>query len=141
MRFAVGLLACFGAGALTSALADPQIDPQSAPAATVTPAASAPAIPAPPAAEAASAASAEAPATPAAAKPELDKDTQHFLAEGFRPEMRRGEQVYCRKETVLGSRLAPVKYCGTIEQLRIAEQRIKSGVQDAQRQQQTPPVH
>jgi hypothetical protein len=141
MRFAVGLLACLGAGALTSALADPQADAQSAPAAAVAPAASAPATPAAPAAEAASATSAKAPATPAAARPELDKDTQHFLAEGYKPEMRGGEQIYCHKETALGSRLTPVKNCGTIEQLKLAEQQSRSGVYDAQRQQTNPSYH
>jgi len=141
MRFAVGLLACLGAGALTSALADPQVEAQSAPQQTSAAAAPAPAAPAARAAEAASVASAKAPATPAAAKPELDKDTQHFLAEGYKPEMRAGEQIYCRRETALGSRLTPVKNCGTIEQLKLAEQQTKSGVFDAQRQQINPTVH
>jgi len=141
MRFVVGLLACFGASALTSALADPPVDAQSAPTAAVAPAASAPTAPAARAPEGASVASAKAPATPAAGKPELDKDTQHFLAEGYKPEMRGGEQIYCRRETALGSRLTPVKNCGTIEQLRLAEQQTKSGVFDAQRQQINPTVH
>jgi len=140
MRFAVGLLACLGAGALTSALADPQVEAQSAP-----PQTSAAAAPAPAAAAVSSAASGAAPANAApaapAAKVELDKDTQHFLAEGYKPEMRGGEQLYCRKETALGSRLAPVKNCGTIEQLKLAEQKTKAGVYDAQRQQINPTVH
>src|SRR5215467_4020113 len=135
MRIAVGLLACLGTAALTSALADPSIEAQ--PAATTAQAApSAATAPAP--GPASDAAAAQTAAKAAAAKVELDKDTQHFIAEGYRPEMRRGEQVYCKKETVLGSRLAPVKYCGTIEELRIAEQRAKAGVSDAQRQNTNP---
>ncbi|HYB63947.1 MAG TPA: hypothetical protein VEC59_01670 [Steroidobacteraceae bacterium] len=149
MRIAVGLLACLGAGALTSALADPQIEAQAAtavPAATAAPAGSTPATPAqaaaPDAAAASQAAAAQAEAAKAAAaKVQLDKETQHFVAQGYRPEIRGGEQVYCKKETALGSRLSPVKYCGTIEELRLAEDRAKQGVSNAQRQQQTPQVH
>jgi len=159
MRIAVGLLACLGAGALTSALADPQIEAQAAtavPAATAAPAGSTPATPAqaaaPDAAAASQAAASQAAASQAAAsqaeaakaaaaKVQLDKETQHFVAQGYRPEIRGGEQVYCKKETALGSRLSPVKYCGTIEELRLAEDRAKQGVSNAQRQQQTPQVH
>jgi hypothetical protein len=144
MRIAVALLACLGASALTSALADPQTEAQSGPEQSSAPAAPAPAAPAPAAAASSSdaAAASAAPATKAAtAKPELDKDTQHFLAEGYKPEMRGGEQIYCRRETALGSRLTPVKNCGTIEQLKLAEQQTKSGVYDAQRQQINPTVH
>jgi hypothetical protein len=140
MRFAVGLLACLGAGALTSALADPQVEAQSAPPQTSAAAAPAPAAPAVSSAASGAAPANAAPAAPAA-KVELDKDTQHFLAEGYKPEMRGGEQLYCRKETALGSRLAPVKNCGTIEQLKLAEQKTKAGVYDAQRQQINPTVH
>ena len=123
MRIAVGLLAALSAGALTSALADPSIGTQSAPAATTAQAA--------PAAETAPAAS----TVPAAATDAVAKATQHFLAEGYKPEMRRGEMVYCRKETALGSRLAPVKNCGTIEQLKLSEQQTRNGLREAQRQQ------
>lgn len=141
MRFAVGLLACLGAGALTSAVADPQVEAQAAPAPTAAPAASATATSAPAAADAADVAAAKAAAAAAAAKAELDKNTQHFLAMGYKPEIRGGEQIYCRKETALGSRLAPVKNCGTIEQLKLAEQQIKAGVYDAQRQQTGTSFH
>jgi hypothetical protein len=54
--------------------------------------------------------------------------------------MHGGEQIYCRKETALGSRLAPVKNCGTIEQLKLNEQKTKAGVYDAQRQQSIGPT-
>jgi outer membrane receptor protein involved in Fe transport len=133
MRIAAGLLASLAAGAVTIALADPPTEATpAAPAAQAAPAAAATA------AAPAAAAVPAAPATPAA-KPEIDKDTRHFLAEGYKPEMRGGEQVYCRKETALGSRLAPVKNCGTIEQLKVNEQRSQVGVADAQRQQSMGP--
>ena len=137
MRIAAALLACLGAGALTSALADPAADaPPGKPAATEAPAAAAPAA----------SASTAAP-QPAASdrtvlnKAELDKDAQHFLAEGYKPEMHNGEQIYCKKETALGSRLTQVKNCGTIEQLKLAEQKTQAGVSDAQRQQTNPTFH
>jgi len=131
MRIAVVLLACLAAGALTSAFADPQTEPQAAPAASPAPSAPAPAaVPATSAPDATAAA-----AQAAAAKAEIDSDTQHFLAEGYKPEMHGGEQIFCRKETALGSRLAPVKNCGTIEQLKLNEQKTTNGVRDTQRQQ------
>jgi hypothetical protein len=140
MRIAAGLLASLAAGAVTIALADPPTEaaPAAAPAEQAAPAAAA--TTAAPAATPAPATAAPAtPATPAA-KPEIDKDMQHFIAEGYKPEMHGGEQVYCHKETALGSRLAPVKNCGTIEQLKLIEKRSQSGVADAQRQQTMGPA-
>jgi hypothetical protein len=131
MRIAAGLLASLAAGAVTIALADPPTEaaPAAAPAEQSAPAAAAPT---------AAPAAAATPAAPAA-KPEIDKDTQHFIAEGYKPEMHGGEQIYCRKDTALGSRLAPVKNCGTIEQLKVNEKRTQAGVADAQRQQTMGP--
>jgi hypothetical protein len=128
MRIAVGLLAVLSAGALTSALADPPTEAQSAPAAATAQAA-------PAASTAPATAADDAAARAAAAKAELDRDTQHFLAEGYKPEMHGGQLVYCRKETALGSRLAPLKNCGTIEELKLSEQQTRSGLRDTQRQQ------
>jgi hypothetical protein len=126
MRIAVGLLTCLAAGALTCAFGDPATPP---PATTPAPAASAAGKPT-------AQAPAVAPAAAAAAsREELDQDTRHFLAEGFKPEIHGGQQLYCRKETVVGSRLSAVKNCGTIGELKLNEQRAKSGVYDAQRQQ------
>lgn len=83
-------------------------------------------------------AAAHSPTVTAAAVPgdqaQLEKDVQHFVALGFKPEMHGGEQLYCRKETALGSRLTAVKNCGTIAQLRLAEQSAKADVAKAQRQ-------
>jgi hypothetical protein len=137
MRIAATLLACLGAGALTSALADPPADaPPGKPAATAAPAAPAPAAPAP--AAASQAATSDRTVTIQA---ELDKDTQHFLAEGYKPEMHNGEQIYCKREAALGSRLTAVKNCGTIEQLKVNERRTQAGVSDAQRQQTGTSYH
>jgi hypothetical protein len=136
MRIAVGLLAALSAGALTSALADPPTE--AAPATTAAPAApTAPPAAAPAPAAAAPAATAETTAADHTVliKAQLDKDTQHFLAEGYKPEIRHGEEMYCKKETALGSRLSTVKTCGTIEQLKLNEQEAKANVSDMQRAQ------
>jgi hypothetical protein len=125
MRITVGLLACLGVGALSSALADPPAATaaQTAPAAT-------------PDVAAANAAEAK---KEAAAKVQLDKDTQHFIMLGYKPELRHGEQLYCRRETALGSRLTPVKNCGTIEELKAAEQRTRNDLEQAQQRQTSSP--
>lgn len=117
MRIVVGLLACLSATALGVALADP-------------PAASSPTTTAP-ATTPASTASTAAPA----AKPAEDVEVKHFLSEGYRPEMHGGQEVYCRKDSVVGSRLSAVKTCGTIEELKLMEQQTRRGVEDSQRQQ------
>lgn len=115
MRIVVGLLACLSATALSAALADP-------------PAAS------PPTATATAAAPASTASTPAlAAKPAEDLDVRHLLAEGYKPEMHRGEEVYCRKDAALGSRLSTVRTCGTIKELKLQEQEARRAVQDTQR--------
>ena len=134
MRTAVVLLTCLAAGALTSAFADPQTEAQAAPAASA-----APSAPAPAAAPATSAPDAAAAAQAAAAKAEIDKETQHFLALGYKPEMRHGQELYCRRETALGSRLTPVKTCGTIAELRAMEQRTRNDLEQAQQRQTSSP--
>ncbi|HLY51884.1 MAG TPA: hypothetical protein VKQ31_02635 [Steroidobacteraceae bacterium] len=60
---------------------------------------------------------------------------RHFLAEGFKPETRGGEEVYCRKEHAIGSRINTVKHCGTIKELKLMEQQTRKGVEESQRQQ------
>ncbi|HET7198750.1 MAG TPA: hypothetical protein VFI86_08795 [Burkholderiales bacterium] len=143
MRIAVGLLACIGAGALTTTLADQPTE--AAAAATTAPAQAPPAASTPAAAtsQAAPAAttSTAATAASAAAKAQLDGDTRHFLALGYKPEMHHGEQVYCRKETNLGSRLTQVKNCGTIQDLKLQEDSSRTGVADAQRKQAGTTTH
>ncbi|MGP8032826.1 MAG: hypothetical protein ACLPQ6_01680 [Steroidobacteraceae bacterium] len=137
MRFAAGLLAL--AGAVNLALAEePPAAPASVPAA---PAASAPAAAATPAAAAAIPASAAQSSTTAAAatKPAVDKDIQHFMQEGFKPQMRRGQEIYCRKELAIGSRLAPQSTCGTIEELKLMERQTRSDMEQAQQRQSSGP--
>ena len=132
MRIAVGLLACLGAGALASALADPPTE--AAPAAHAAPAAPAAATPAP-------AADSAAATQVITAKAELDRDTAHFVAEGYKPEMRHGEEIYCKRENVLGSRVNAQKRCGTIEQLKLTEQADKANVADMERRQVGTTTH
>jgi hypothetical protein len=139
MRIAVGLLAALGASTLSFALADPPTDTLAA--TTAAPTAQVPAAPVPAASARVATAETAASDQTVLIKAQLDMDTRHFLAEGYKPEMRNGEQIYCRKETALGSRLAPVKNCGTIEQLKLSEQKSKAGVFDAQRQQTNPSFH
>src|ERR1700704_3828169 len=139
MRFVVGALACMAVGGISLALADPSTtasppSPPSAPSAPSAPAAAAPtaqAAPATPAsttpAPAAHAASAAAPAQdnkPAVivqGTPEFDTVQKHFLAEGYKLEMRNGEKVFCRREEQLGSRLGGQKVCSTALQLMVTE--------------------
>ena len=114
MRLLVGLLAC--AGAVNLALADdPPATPASAPASAATPSEAKPAA--------------------SAAKPTVDKDVQHFVAEGYKPEMQSGQQVYCRREAPLGTHFAK-KQCATLEELKLQEERAKASVQQSQRQGQ-----
>ena len=130
MRIVVGMLAC--AGAMNLAVAD---DPPTAPASSATAAAAS----APAASSSTATATAPAQATAEAAKAAVDRDVQHFTQEGFRPEMRHGQELYCRRETALGSRLTPLKTCGTIEELKAMERRTKNDVEQAQQRQSTGP--
>jgi pyruvate/2-oxoglutarate dehydrogenase complex dihydrolipoamide acyltransferase (E2) component len=122
MRIAVGLLAALSAGALTSALADPPTD--AAPAAATAPAT--------PTNAPAAAATTSAPATKPAA-PEFDQVERHFVAEGYRPEMRNGLKVFCRRETALGSHLPGPKVCATAAQLNAAEAEAKEATEQVQK--------
>jgi hypothetical protein len=139
MRFAIGVLAC--AAAVNVALADPPSPPASPPAAASasTPAAtSSPATSTSTAAPAQSAAPAESTAATKAAV-DKDKDVEHFTQEGFKPEMRHGQELYCRKDTVIGSRLASQKTCGTIDELKLMEMQSRSNMEQAQQRQSGGP--
>jgi len=102
---------------------------------SATPARSTPAAATPQAAAAAASSNESAAASATAAKTPLDYAVRHFLAEGFKPEMHHGEEIYCRKETTLGSRLSQQKTCGTIEALKLMEKSSQTGVADTQRKQ------
>ena len=156
MRFVVGALACMAVGGISLALADPSTtasppSPPSAPSAPSAPAAAAPtaqAAPATPAsttpAPAAHAASAAAPAQdnkPAVivqGTPEFDTVQKHFLAEGYKLEMRNGEKVFCRREEQLGSRLGGQKVCSTALQLMVTERQAQASVDKSMMQQNNP---
>ena len=143
MRFVVGVLACMGVVTMHVALADPP-GPAGAPA----PAAS-PSVPASPAATApgtapAPATQAATPAAATAAAPATTTDSvdeKNLRSAGYKPEMRNGVNVWCRKEPVLGSRLAEQKNCGTAEQLRQSVQEIQNRIQDTQHRQINPTGH
>jgi hypothetical protein len=124
MRFTVPVLACVTAGAISLALADPSTPAQQQPAAA--PSSSAPA-----------AAPATAAATPPA-KPAVDPDEKRLIAMGYRPEMRNGERVFCRREEVLGSRLSVKKLCGTPKDLQAAQTAYREELEGQQHVQINP---
>ena len=138
MQFAVRVLACVGAGAISLALADPSTtapETTTAPAAATAPAATAttPADQASPAPSAAPTSAATAPV-----KPAVDPEEKRLIAMGYKPEMHNGEKVFCRKEEALGSRLTAQKICGTAAQLKAAQTDFREGVERAQRVELNP---
>jgi hypothetical protein len=138
MRFAVRVLACLGAGAISLAVADPPITAPDTPAAPA--AATAPAATAPTPGTQASAVPSAAP-TPAAAapvKPAVDPEEKRLIAMGYKPEMRHGEKVFCRREEELGSRLARKLECGTVKELAAAWTQSREAWEKAQRIQINP---
>ena len=144
MRSGFLALALFGAGGLVLA-ADPPLTTQqpehvATPAAVVTdsvsPVTSAPsAAPAPPAL---TSPAASQPAAAKAAAPSLSADEQRLLSQGYKPQMRNGEKIYCRREAELGSRISAVQHCGTVTQLTTATQNGKDYTEKIQRSQLNP---
>jgi hypothetical protein len=139
MRFAVRVLAgVVGAGAVALALADPSTtapDTTTAPAAASAPAATATT----PGAQASPAPAATATsAATATAKPAIDPEEKRLIAMGYKPEMRNGQKVFCRREQILGSRLAEGKNCATAEQLKISQQETQDVIEKIQRTQKNP---
>jgi hypothetical protein len=154
MRLLVGVLACLSVGGISSAVADPPAPPASTatpatPATPTTPATatspastSAPAAPAQDAKAAASAAdSAKTPGVLIESTPDLSTLEKHFLAEGYKMEMRNGEKVFCRKEQVMGSRLQNQKSCGSALQLSETERQAQSSLNRSMMQQNNPSGH
>jgi hypothetical protein len=149
MRLLVGVLACVSVGGISSAAADPPASATSAAATPSAPAATAaPAVPAAPAAAApeskAAAPAAEAAKAPGVlieSTPDVDTMEKHFLAEGYKMEMRNGEKVFCRKEETIGSRLQAKKSCGTALQLSETEREAKASVSRSMMQQNNPSGH
>lgn len=147
MRFDVFALAFLGVGGLVLAAADPA--PATQPERAATPAAvlSDSASPATSAAtealapHAASSPAASQPAAPTAAAAALSADEQRLLNQGYRPQMRNGEKIYCRREAELGSRISSVQHCGTVTQLKTATQDGRDYTDKAQRTQNNPMGH
>jgi len=138
MRFAVRVLACLGAGAVSLALADPSTtapDTTTAPAAATAPAATA-TTPGAQASPAPSAAATSA-ATPAV-KPAVDPEEKRLIAMGYRPVMRHGEKVFCRLADETGSRVSIKKECGTAKELEAAWTQTREEVERQQRNQMNP---
>jgi hypothetical protein len=139
MRFAVRVLACLGAGAISFAVADP---PTTAPDTTAAPAAaSAPAATAPtPGAQAgpAPSATASSAATAPAVKPAVDPEEKRLIAMGYKPVMRNGEKVFCHLVEETGSRLGAKKECGTAKELEAARTMTREQVEQQQRIQANP---
>jgi hypothetical protein len=79
-----------------------------------------------------------APVSKAAPEPTAMNATQAATAlgmDGYRLEIRKGEEFYCRKEAVTGSRLEVHETCRTVAQM----EQIRANTQDAMRQMQRPP--
>jgi hypothetical protein len=157
MRLFSGVLACVFAGAVSMALAeDPPADmtnnptppvtasPASPAATAATPAPAAPAdttaAPAPVAGAAKSSVTVTAAATPPPAAPQVDQAEKHFLAEGYKMQMRNGQKVFCRREDQLGSRLGGAMTCNSAEELSQIETQAHATLQKAQSQQSTGPT-
>ena len=141
MRFDILALALLGAGSFAlAAAADP------APATQTDRAAAAPAA-TDSASASTSAARAPAPApasTPAAsptAAPEVSAAEQHLISIGYKPQMRDGQKIYCRREAALGSRIVAAQHCGTVAQLSTTTQEGKDYLDKAQRSQLNPMAH
>jgi len=145
MRFAMPALAFLGVGALAlAAAADPAPTPQpertAAPAALTTDSASpatsaATGVPAPPPGPSRAASQ---PAAATAAAPALSAAEQRLLSQGYKPQMRNGQKIYCRREAELGSRISAGQKCGTVTELATATQDGKDYLNQTQRSQLNP---
>lgn len=92
---------------------------------------------------AASGAPAEPPAPPpvqhaaepaaAAPPPAIDPEEKRLIAQGYKAQMRNGEKVFCRREEQLGTRLSGRLICGTIADLKAAQEQTREEVERRQR--------
>ena len=160
MRLAIPLFACMGVSAGAWALADPPAHPETSSAALSTPGVAAPAPAAVPpettaaptehanAAATSAAPAGQSPAAPTRPTPTAvveaareNGDEKRLRAAGYKPEMVNGEQIWCRKETALGSRLAAQKVCGTAKSLALSEQETQDRFTSSQKRQSNPTNH
>jgi hypothetical protein len=75
---------------------------------------------------------------------EAEKETaaeKRLRAAGYKPEMVNGEQVWCRKEIALGSRLNAQKTCGTAKSLGLSVQETQDRFSATQNKQGNPTYH
>ena len=119
MRSDLGTLACLCIVALAAACASTPGQPPTSPAGFVPAAA----------------------AAPVANAQETSVQERHFLAIGFKPEIHDGQQVFCRRESVVGSRLSAVKVCGTLAELWAAESGTRGDIEIMQNHQTNPTYH
>ena len=113
MRLIVGLLTCCCAFTVSQAFAD---EPPAQTSSAVQPAQTAPASAATPASTASSAQTASASKSVVSAEAIDDATDKRLRSQGYKPEVRNGIKIYCRKETAIGSHFES-KVCATPEQL------------------------
>jgi len=128
-RSSIALLGLLGVCGTSAALADPPAS-TTAPAATPAPAATSAPVSS---ANAASAAKPEANSDAAASAEE-----KLMLANGYKPEMRNGTKVWCRREGELGSRLGGQKVCGTPQELKMVVRENQELVEKIQKTSISP---
>jgi hypothetical protein len=128
-RSSAALLGLLGACGISAALADPPASPAAtAPAATQASATTSTPV-------------ASANAASAAAKPDANADAgaeKQLLASGYKPEMRNGTKVWCRREGELGSRLGGQKVCGTPQELKVVVRENQELVEKIQKTSISP---
>jgi hypothetical protein len=133
MRLIVGLLTCFCAYTVSQAFAD---EPPAQASSEVQPAQASPAAApsaATPASSASSAQTASASKPAASADATDDATDKRLRSQGYKPEVRNGTRIYCRKETEMGSRF-PSKVCATAEQLAAANKDSQDALNKVQLQ-------
>lgn len=132
MRLLIARLTCLVAGGMSLAIADQPPPAAAPPSATAAPAAEATPATAAPAAAAAT------PAKPAA--PSADELDKKLKSEGYHVVERNGNKLYCRPDTVMGSRF-PAQVCGTADQIAQTTQNARDNTEKGQRQQYNPTGH
>jgi hypothetical protein len=68
---------------------------------------------------------------PEAAKVSLDEQT--LINQGYKPEMRSGQKVFCRSEVKTGTRLMHGETCGTADQIKARTRTGREMTETAQR--------
>ena len=123
MRLITGVLVCVSMGWLSLSLADPPAaSPAPSTASTGATQSPAPVIPA------------DAAAAAVPVKLDLAADEKALRSQGYKPEMVRGQRLFCRNEAKLGSHFEQ-KVCGTVEQLKAQAQAARELTENSQRHQ------